>query len=113
MPVTWRSEACDQGPDPESGAYMVRVTQAARHSINIYCEQPYSSPDGKRIAIMRSEDADPRFSPHDLYVVDLGTYRIQVVARDCRNYFSGTSAWSGILYYLTANNDLWRVDIAT
>jgi hypothetical protein len=113
MPVTWRSEACDQGYDPESGAFIVRLTQSARHSINIYCEQPYTSPDGKRIAIMRSEDADPRFSRHDLYVADLGTYRIQLAQRDCRNYFSGTSAWSGILYYLTANNDLCRIDIAT
>src|SRR5690606_25050457 len=102
MPVTWQSEACDQPPDPASGAMIVRLTQAARHSINIYQEQPYSSPDGNRVAIMRSEAADPRFAVHDLYVADLRTYRIQELDRHCRNYFIATSAWSGILYYLSA-----------
>jgi hypothetical protein len=113
MPVTWRSEACDQGADPDSGAFVVRLTQAARHSINIYQEQPYTSPDGRRVAIMRSEEADPRFSTHDLYVADLYTYRIQEADRGCRNYFIGTSAWSGILYYLSAANELCRLDITT
>ena len=113
MPVTWRSEACDQGYDPESGAFIVRLTQSARHSINIYGELPYTTPDGKRIAIMRSEDADPRFATHDLYVADLGTYRIQVADRNCQNYFIGTSGWSGLLYYLSADNHLLRLDLAT
>jgi hypothetical protein len=36
MPVTWRSEACDQYPDPESGAKITRLTQAAKHSVNIH-----------------------------------------------------------------------------
>lgn len=113
MPVTWRSEACDQGTDPESGAYIIRLTQAARHSINIYCEQPYGNPAGTRIAIMRSGEADPRFAPHDLYVADLNTLRIQLADRDCRSYFIATSAWSGMIYYLSATNDLMRLDIST
>ena len=113
MPVTWRSEACDQGCDPDSGAFIVRLTQSARHSINIYGEQPYSSPDGKRIAIMRSEDADPRFAVHDLYVADLQTLRSQVLDRNCQSNFIGTAAWSGRLYYLSAARDLVRADIIT
>jgi hypothetical protein len=113
MPVSWRSEACDQGYDPESGAFVVRLTQAARHSINIYQEQPYTSPDGRRIAIMRSAEADPRFSTHDLYVADLKTYRIQPADHDCQNYFAATSAWSGIIHYLSADMELCRFDITT
>lgn len=113
MPVTWRSEACDQGRDPESGAAIVRFTQAAKHSINIYCEQPYTSPDGRYIAVMRSDEADPRFAPHDLLTVDLATKRIQPLVRNARSYFIGTAAWSGILYYLSFEHELMRLDIAT
>src|SRR5687768_3142636 len=113
MPVTWRSEACDQAPDPESGAHIVRLTQAAKHSVNIYCEQPYTSPDGKRIAIMRSDEADPRLPPFDLYVADLETLRIQPVDHGALSILVATVAWSGMIYYVSAANDLVRVDITT
>ncbi|HVF10043.1 MAG TPA: hypothetical protein VNA16_04530 [Abditibacteriaceae bacterium] len=113
MPVTWRSEACDQAPDPESGASIVRLTQAAKHSVNIYCEQPYTSPDGKRIAIMRSAEADPRLPPFDLYVADLDTLRIQPADRNAQSILVATVAWSGMIYYVSAANDLVRLDITT
>ena len=40
--------------DPDSGALLYRITGAAAISHNIYCEQPYASPDGRRVAIIRS-----------------------------------------------------------
>ncbi|MBI2190626.1 MAG: hypothetical protein HYU36_01415 [Planctomycetes bacterium] len=113
MPVTWRSEACDQYPDPESGAFIVRLTQAAKHSVNIYGEQPYTSPDGRWIAIMRSPEADPRLPPYDLYVADLQRLYIQAADRNVQSILVATAAWSGILYYTSADKDLIRLDVST
>jgi hypothetical protein len=113
MGVLWRSEACDQAPDAETGAMVVRLTQAALHSINIYCEQPYTSPDGRRIAIMRAADPDPRLPPFELLVADLATLRIASVEKQAASMFVGTAAWSGMIYYVSSGGDLLRLDLAT
>jgi hypothetical protein len=107
------SEALDRPLDPETGVFTVRLTASALHSINIYCEQPYTSPDGRRIAIMRSADADPRMPPFELLVVDLVTYRILSLEKDVRSIFVGTSSWSGWIYYVSASGDLMAVDLTT
>ena len=56
-------EACDLGRDPVSGARITRLTSAVMTNVNIYCEQPYTSADGRRIAVVRSPEADPREGP--------------------------------------------------
>ena len=64
MPTQWAAEACDHRHDSESGALITYLTSSALTSINIYCEQPYTSPDGNRVAILRRQDVsfDPCWS---------------------------------------------------
>ncbi len=45
-----------EGVDPDSGALVFRLTSMPLWSHNIYCEQPYGSPDGKRVLIGRTHD---------------------------------------------------------
>ncbi len=113
MPVLWKSEACDQPLDRETGVFSVRLTAAALHSINIYCEQPYTSPDGRRIAILRSPDPDPRLPPYELLVADVYSYRSTSVEKGAISNFVGTASWTGWIYYVTAAHELARVNIMT
>jgi len=113
MPVLWRSEACDQKPDPQTGVFSVRLTQAAQHSVNVYCEQPYTSPDGRRIAIMRSSEPDPRLPPFELLVADVQTLRSTSVEKGAISILVGTAAWSGWIYYVSADRELMRVNLST
>jgi len=49
-PTQWAHESCDRRDDPESGARIIQLTGSAAISNNIYCEEPYGSPDGTRVA---------------------------------------------------------------
>jgi hypothetical protein len=113
MPLTWIGEAFDYPADPESGATRVRLTTSLMHHCNIYCEHSYSSPDGRRIGILRSFNADPRIPPSDLLVADLYTLKLAVVERNVQSIVVGTASWSGWLYYLNGAHELMRVNIAT
>jgi hypothetical protein len=113
MPQIWHGEAFDYPADPESGATRVRLTTSLLHHCNVYCEHGYSSPDGRRIAILRSFYADPRVPPFDLLVADLYTLRYTIVEKECASIMVATAGWSGILYYLNRNLELMRVDMTT
>lgn len=113
MAITWRAEACDLAADPQSGAAITRLTCAALHSINLYYEQPYGSPDGRRIAYARSTQADPRLPPTELCVADLETLRVASIDADIVSTWFATSSWSGQLHYLRSNGELIRVDLST
>lgn len=113
MANRWLSEACDQYPDPESGAAITRFTTAVTNQCNIYCEQPYTTPDGKRIAIVRSANADPRVPPFDLWVADVQTLKIALIERNIASHFVGTAAWTGMIHYLSAEGELICADLAT
>ncbi|NQU11356.1 hypothetical protein HQ590_11225 [bacterium] len=113
MPLTWLGEAFDYPADPESGATRVRLTTSLKHHINVYCEHSFSSPDGKRIAILRSFHADPRIPPYDLLVGDLEKLRIAVVESDVAGYVVATASWSGWIYYLNDRRELMRVNLNT
>jgi len=63
MPLTWIGEGYDYPADPDSGVTTARLTTTAKHHVNVYCEHADSSPDDKRIAILRSANADPRLPP--------------------------------------------------
>ena len=54
MVIKWACESADRYDDPVSGARIIQLTSAAAISNNIYGEQPYTSPDGKRVAVVRS-----------------------------------------------------------
>lgn len=113
MPWIWMGEAFDYPADPESGATSVRLTTTLKHHVNVYCEHSYSSPDGTRIAILRSDCADPRMPPFDLLVGDLKTLRITIVERNCPGILVSTASWSGYIYYLSPGMDMLRVNLNT
>jgi len=113
MPVHWGQESCDRYDDPVSGARVIQLTSAAMISNNIYGEQPYASPDGKRIMITRCNDFV--FDEYgSLLVHELDTLKITMVARKmvgARGIFN--SAWSGLIYYWTEDRQLMRFNMMT
>lgn len=113
MVKKWQSEACDLFHDPVSGALITRLTCSVMHNINIYCEQPYTSTDGKRIAYIRSSGPDPRVPPYQLCVADIEKLKVMLVEPEVWSFLVGTSAWSGKIYYLTSDMELARFDISS
>ncbi len=115
MPLTWIGEAYDFPADPETGVTTVRLTSSLYHHINVYPEQGFGSPDGRRVAILRSRSADPRLPPSDLLVADLHTLQLAVLERDITSSGIGiaTAAWSGWIYYLNQQSELMRANLTT
>jgi hypothetical protein len=113
MAITWMGEACDFAADPVSGATRVRLTTSLYHHVNVYHEHACSTPDGRRIAILRSHFCDPRMPPYDLLVGDLYSLKIALVEKDVSGYMVATGAWSGWIYYVNANRELMRVNMMT
>ena len=113
MAIHWAQESCDRRDDPASGARIIQLTSAAAISNNVYGEQPYTSADGKRVAIARCNDFC--FDEYgSLLVHELDTLRITMVARTIlgvRGVF--TSAWSGLICYWTPERRLVRLSLAT
>jgi hypothetical protein len=113
MATQWMQESCDRRDDPVSGARIIQLTSAAAISNNIYGEQPYTSPDGKRIIVARCNDFcfDEEGS---LLVHDLDRLRITMIVRKAvgvRGAFN--SAWSGLAYYWTPDRRLVRFNLMT
>lgn len=113
MTIRWMSESCDRRIDQASGARIIQLTSAAMISNNIYGEQPYCSPDGKRLIIARCQDFcwDQEGS---LLVHELDTLRTAMVvpkAYGVRCVFN--SAWSGLMYYWTPERSLMRLSLMT
>jgi hypothetical protein len=104
-------EMCDWGTDPSSGAKIARLTSAPGMSRNIYCEQPYCSPDGHRVLVERTLDM---FSPkRQLIVADLRTMNLTLVEPE---YYANTiahSAWAEWVYYLAGDGSYRRVSLLT
>lgn len=82
----------------EDHPQITRLTSGPLNNVNIYCEQPYATPDGKRVAYQRSATGDPRVPPYDLCVADLETLKVATLDTDVAGNWIGTSAWSGQLY---------------
>lgn len=113
MATQWGAEACHRRKDPSSGAWIIQLTGAAAISNNIYCEQPYCSPDGHRLIVARCQDFT--WDTHgSLLVHDLRTLHTAMVvprAIGVRNVF--TSAWSGQMCYWTPDRKLMRLSLMT
>jgi hypothetical protein len=99
-------------PDPDSGASIARVTSAAAISHNIYCEQPYSSPDGQYVAIVRSADFNRDFPWCDLLVAHLSGARIALAQRRVHCQIVNT-AWGEHVFYWKPDGKLYRLALAT
>ena len=114
MAIRWEAEACDLGPDPETGAWITRMTSTVMSNINIYYEQPYGTPDGRRFAYLRAPSADPRRPPgQQLCVGDIETLRVCLIDDQVCSNMVATSSWSGKVLYLRANGELILVDLTT
>ncbi|NQU09619.1 hypothetical protein HQ590_02420 [bacterium] len=110
-PVAWTFEGADLGPDPDSGAAVRRLTSGPMMNHLIYCEQPYTSPDGKRVAIIRGCDFTFE-NDFSLLVAEPDSLRIARVERSIPRSIAHTS-YSEWLYYLTHQGGLRRVSLLT
>lgn len=105
--MEWQQEACDLRDDPVSGARIIKLTSGPMINNNIYCEQPYCSPDGKRIAIARCSDFN--FAKTGVFLVfDLERLRLGWIDDIMGPRQLCTNAWSGKLYYWTPDRVLKR-----
>ena len=112
--MRWEAEACDLAPDPQSGAAITRLTSAVMSNINIYFEQPFATPDGKRVAYLRAQSSDPRHPPgQQLCVADLDMKKVKLIDDQIECHWVATCAWSGQLMYRRANGELIGVDLNT
>ena len=113
MKIQWLGEACDLPADPATGTYVTRYTAAVLSNINMYCEQPCASPDGRRFVVLRGPQADPRMPPSELCVADVKTLRLAVIEKHTRSVFVATAGYSGIIHYLTEDGMLARFNLTT
>lgn len=113
IPTQWAQESCDRQDDPISGARIIQLTSAAAISNNIYSEQPYASPDGRRILIARCQDfcwdESGTLLVHELD--PLKTTRIPGSFKRVRGVIN--SAWSEFAYYWTADRRLIQLSLMT
>lgn len=104
-------EACDWGTDPDSGTMVVRLTNAAGWSHNIYCEQPYTGPDGRYVLVGRTYDM---LSGHyQLLAADLKTLKLTLIERDLPCEFVAHHAYTEWAYYVTFEGEVRRVSLLT
>ena len=111
--ISWWMESCDIGPAPESGAPIRMCTSAAALTHDVYCEQPYCSEDGNRLAMLRFFDPDWS-APRDLLVYDINRYRVTKLLTDVNGI--ANAAWSGVLFVTAGRGEdarLYRVDLNT
>lgn len=110
-PLMWAGEGADQGCDPDSGAAIRRLTSGPMMNHLFYCEQPYTSPDGRRVAVVRSID----FSFSDsftLLIAEPDTLRSVRIERSIPQQIAH-HAWGEWLYYGTHGGGIRRVSFVT
>jgi len=104
-------ESADWGTDPDSGARIIRLTTSVAISHNIYCEQPYGSPDGRRLIIFRTADS---LLPHcQLLIIDLEARDTTLVEADVPSESVGHVSWGEWVYYPMHDGSLRRVSLMT
>jgi len=111
----WSGEAIGRQKDAQGRWCVHQLTSSSLISINVYGEQPYTSPDGKRIAILRTHDWTMD-EPAALLVADVDTLKIAVIEPRGRVDNVATSSWREWLHYQVRTNtgrQLWRVSLLT
>ena len=110
-PVREARECGDWGIDPGSGAVIRRLTTEPFQHNAIYTEQPYTSPDGKRIAICRRRDA---FIPGcELIVGDVVSGQMWLMEPSIVPGQVANAAYSGWIHYHTFDGGVRRVCLMT
>jgi hypothetical protein len=110
-PLPSNHEGADWGVDPDSGARVLRLTSMPAWSHNIYCEQPYASPDGQRVLIGRT--LDPFAQSCQLIVADLGTLGLTLVEPDAATEAVAHTSWGEWAYYQMRDGSLRRLSLLT
>ena len=109
--VEWGKEACDQLPDPVSGAAITRLSGSMIATNNNYFEGSCSS-DGKRCIGIRF--MDPLLSPvKGLLALDLETKWTALLDAQFTGWHALGTPFSGLFYYVNAQNELCRVSLET
>ncbi len=103
-------ESADWGTDPDSGAVIWRLTSSVALSHNIYCEQPYGSPDGRRLVFFRTHDL---LRSCQLLVSDLQARDTTLIEPDVPCEAVGHSAWGEWVYYPMHDGSLRRFSLLT
>ncbi len=106
-------ESCDLDVYPASGSRIRMLTSAPAITHNIYCEQPYCSADGNRLALLRHHELGPDCMG-DLLLYDIKTYRIARLEREVTGVCC--HAWSGVLYVTMGRDQqkrLVKIDLNT
>jgi len=93
-------EAIGRKKDGDGKWIVHQLTSAPLINNNIYCEQPYSSPDGQRVAVVRSPDWTLG-GDFALLVVDLPSLRIALIEPPGCCVGACISAWKEWLHYWT------------
>ncbi|MBI85974.1 MAG: hypothetical protein CMJ81_22490 [Planctomycetaceae bacterium] len=100
------------GTDPQSGAHVVRLTSSPGRGHNIYCEQPYGSPDGQRIVFYQS--GSPTWGPHKLVIAELsGLYTLTEIEPELKSLSIAHSSWGEWAYYSMEDGSIRRVSLLT
>lgn len=66
LKLKWTPETINRGTDRIMGAALYQITSASLISYNIYCEERYTSTDGRYIAFLRSALGQEGLSAHTL-----------------------------------------------
>lgn len=99
--LDWLTEIIGRGADPNCGARLWQLTSAALISHNIYCEERYTSADGRRLAFLRSPLGA---SPEELWVCDLPTDAVARVCGDVHG-LAMSNIHSDHLYFIRRQGD--------
>jgi len=111
----WCPEAIGRRKDAQGRWCVHQLTSSSLISNNVYGEQPYTSPDGKRIAVLRRYDWTLDVGAA-LLVADLEFLKLTVIEPLGRVEGVTNSAWTEWIYYWTREGnacELWRVSLLT
>ncbi len=104
-------EMGDWGVDPGSGSLVRKLTGPPIWSHNIYCEQPYCSPDGKRVMVVRA--IDPFCATRQLLIADTASPWHLTLVEDAVFESFAHVAWGEWAYYQVADGSLRRISLLT
>ncbi len=102
-------ESCDWGTDPDSGSCIIRMTTSVGMSHNIYCEQPYGSPDGRRLIFFRALDMHTR--SRQLLIADLEARDTTLIEPDVPSEEVAHVSWGEWAYYPMHDGSLRRISL--
>ena len=103
--VVWVKECIYRERYPASGSQVVQLTSAPCISYGIYCEQPYCSADGRRLAFMRGLYGHAQPDQYELWVCDLETMQLTMIDSGTGVRGAACAAYSGEFYYVLGHGD--------